>query len=184
MSTPPFDPYGQGPLRPVDHPAGQRGPYPPGAVPYPAPMSPVQTTVTSVGRPAAVVVAFVLWLLSALAWPVGTLVRDLVAGEADPGWSVFDLFLMLCFVVLVLWGALSFLFGGHAARVALCGGALVAEVLAVVHLVVAVRDGTGHTGAALAVGWLVLLLRVLLPPLAVAASVVPATRGFFTASGS
>ncbi|WP_199441638.1 hypothetical protein [Umezawaea beigongshangensis] len=184
MTRPPFDPYGQNPLRPVDHPAGGRGPHPPGAMPYPAPMNPVQTTVTGAGRPGAVVVAFVLWLLASLTWPVGTLARDLVAGEADAGWSAFDLFLMLCFVVLVLWGALSFLFGRHAARVALCGGAFLAEALAVVHLVVAVRDGTGYTGAALVVGWLVLVLRVVLPPLAVTASFVPATRGYFAASGS
>jgi hypothetical protein len=179
---PPFDQYGN-PLQPVRYPAAG----PPGGFPgypgsgFPGQMRAIDHIITSMRRPQVVVVAFVIWLLAALVWPLGTLVREL-AGQVDvfAFGLVMILFGLLCVMAAALWGAVRFLQGSFQARLALCGGAFVLEILAVANLVMALRGG--FDGGSAAVGWVVAWARLLLPIVAVALSFGPGTRGYFAAN--
>jgi len=184
---PAFDQYGN-PLHQVQLPAAQYPTAaPPGGFPgypgsgFPGQMRGIDQATTSVRRPPVVVVAFVGWLLAALAWPLGTLVRELL-GDTDvfAFGLVMVLFGLLCVLAAALWGAVRLLQGSFQARLALCGGAFVLEILAVANLVMAFRDG--FAGGADAVGWLVVWARLLLPVVAAALSFGPGTRGYFAAN--
>lgn len=177
-----FDQYGN-PLHHVQYPAaGQPGGFPgyPGGG-FPGQMRGIDQITTSTRRPPVVVVAFVVWLLAALAWPLGTLVRELL-GDADvlAFGLVMIVFGLLCVLAAALWGAVRFLQGSFHARLALCGGAFILEILAVANLVMAFRDG--FAGGSAAVAWLVVWARLLLPIVAAALSFGPGTRGYFAAN--
>ncbi|MET1075119.1 MAG: hypothetical protein ABWY11_20905, partial [Umezawaea sp.] len=102
MTQPP-DPYAS-PYQPVDYPAAGAqppsypvvGPQHPGhptagplpQVVYPGGMRQVDQTTSGYVRPPIVLLGFVLWLLAALSWPLGTLLREVVAGSAIGGFGV------------------------------------------------------------------------------------------------
>jgi hypothetical protein len=184
MTQPP-DPH-RSPYQPVHYPAaGQRPP-----MNLPTPQQPYQggmrgidqnTTVNTYARPAVVVIGFALWLLVALSWPLGTLLRELAEGNAISGFGVvMALFLQFCLFVGVVVGAAMFLRGSYQARLALCGTALILEIFGVVSAVAV--SGAGLDGAALAIGWLVVVVRLVLPLLAVLVSLAPGTRQYFAAN--
>ncbi|WP_158845185.1 hypothetical protein [Saccharothrix deserti] len=165
----PFDPYGQS-MRPVNYP--QAGPQPP----YPGQMRNIDQLTTALVRPGAVVVAFVFWLLAALSWPLGTVVRTLVEDDvaiAGIG-PVMTLFATGCLGVAGVWGAVLFLGGNYQARLGLCGGWMVIGVLALAAAIVAARDGDTEP-----VSWVVILLRLALPVVAAVFSFLPGTRHYF-----
>lgn len=186
MTQPP-DPTGS--YQPVNYPAaGQQQPPPmnfppPMGQPYPGGMRGVDqnTTTNNYARPAVVVIGFALWLLAALSWPLGTLVRELWAGNAISGFGVvMALFFQLCLCVGGIVGAIMFLRGSYQARLALCGAALILEIFGVVSAVTV--GGADLDGTALLVGWLVVVARLVLPLLAVLVSLAPGTRQYFAAN--
>jgi hypothetical protein len=75
-----------------------------------------------------------------------------------------------------------FLRGSYHARLALCGVSFLVEVIAVINLVAVVRGGTGTSGAAEVIAWVVIIARLVLPPIAVALSLAPGTREYFAAN--
>ncbi|MBP2339515.1 hypothetical protein JOF41_005693 [Saccharothrix coeruleofusca] len=169
---PPHDPY-QGQVRPVQpQQFDQRfGGQFPG---FPGQMRGVDQYTTSVPRPGAVVAAFALWLLAALSWPLGTVVRALAEGDALTGFGpVMTLFGTSCLAVGGVWGAVAFLRGGYQARLGLCGGALVTGFLTVGAVVLAARDGAEP------LSWVVIVLRLVLPAVAAVLSFLPGTRAYF-----
>lgn len=175
---PPFDPYRQS-MQPVDYPqAGPRPPYPspyPGQPHYPGQMRNVDQYTTALVRPGAVSVAFVLWLLSALSWPVGTVVRTLAEDGSFAGFGpVMTLFATGCLGIAGVWGAVAFLGGSYHARLGLCGGSMVIGVLGLAAAIVAARDG-----AAEPLSWVVIVLRLVLPAGAAVFSFLPGTRYYF-----
>ncbi|MFI9007094.1 hypothetical protein ACIGNX_07690 [Actinosynnema sp. NPDC053489] len=176
MTQPPFDPYGQ-PLRRVDHPPAT-GPHPhqpPFPGPFPGPMRDVDQRTTAVVRPSAVTASFVLWVLVALSWPVGSVVRTLAEDGALVGFGpIMSLFTATCLAVGGVWGAVLLLGGSYHARLALCGGALVVGVLALAAAVVASRDGGTEP-----VSWVVIALRLALPAAASVSAFLPGTRWYF-----
>ncbi|MEO6090368.1 MAG: hypothetical protein ABIQ18_45430 [Umezawaea sp.] len=184
MTQPP-DPHSS-PYQPVNYPAAGQQP----SMNFPTPQQPYQggmrgidqnTTVNTYARPTVVVIGFALWLLVALSWPLGTLLRQLAEGNAISGFGiVMALFLQICLFVGGVVGAAMFLRGSYQARLALCGTALILEVFGVVSAV-AVGDAD-LDGAALVIGWLVAIARLVLPPLAVLASLAPGTRQYFAAN--
>ncbi|PRY43423.1 hypothetical protein [Umezawaea tangerina] len=196
MTQPP-DPYAS-PYQPVDYPAaGQQPPYPvvgpqqhpvypvPGAPRpgYPVGMRQVDQTTSGYVRPPIVLLGFVLWLLAALSWPLGTLLRELVAGSAIGGFRVvMGLFFFACVGIAGVVGAVMFLRGSYHARLALCGTSLLVEVMAVVGFVSLLREGSGMTGAAAVVAAVVAVARLVLPPAAVVVSLLPGTRQYFAAN--
>ncbi|HEX6346436.1 hypothetical protein [Umezawaea sp.] len=186
MTQPPPDPYGSSPYQPVNYPAaGQQPPVhqPFPQRPFPGAMRGVdQNTSQTYVRPAVVTIGFVLWLLTALSWPLGTLLRELVAGSPIGGFGVvMGLFFLLCLGIAGVVGAIMFLRGSYHARLALCGVALIVEVMAVIG-VASLSDGGGYSGAAEVVAWLVALARLVLPPVAVVVSLLPGTRQYFAAN--
>jgi hypothetical protein len=184
MTQPPQDPYGS-PYQPVNYPtAGQQpGPYPPPpGSQYPVGMRGVDQNVTHYARPAVVTAGFFAWLLLALSWPLGTLLRILVADESIAGFgTVMGLFFLLCVGIGGTLGAVVFLRGSYHARLGLCGAALIFEVMAIINLVTLSR-ATDLSGAAEVVAWLVVLARLVLPPAAVVVSLLPGTRQYFAAN--
>ncbi|MFC6089345.1 hypothetical protein [Saccharothrix lopnurensis] len=186
MTEPPFDPYGT-PLRPVNHPRQQPYPQQPHQQPYQQPphqpphpfgfpgrMREVDQSSTAVLRPAPVAVAFALWLLAALSWPLGTIAQALAGPGSLAGFGpVMTLFLTTCVALAGLWGAVALLRGSYHARLGLCGGALVLGVLALAAAVVAAR------GDAEPVPWVVSALRLALPAAAAVFSFLPGTRHYF-----
>jgi hypothetical protein len=183
MTQPP-DPNGS-PYQPVHYPAaGQQPPmnFPPPRQPYPGGMRGVDQNTTAYVRPAVVTVGFALWLLAALSWPLGTLLRELVAGDAISGFGVvMGLFFLLCLGIGGVVGAIMFLRGSYHARLALCLVSLVVEIMAIINVVSLSRE-TGLSGAAEVVAWLVVLARLALPPVAVVVSLLPGTRQYFAAN--
>ncbi|RKT57895.1 hypothetical protein [Saccharothrix australiensis] len=173
MTQQPFDPFEQ-PLRPVDLPRpGARQP-----VGYPGGMRGVDQRTTAFKRPGAVFAAFVCWLLAALAWPLGTVVRALAEdGSLGTFGGVMTLFGTGCLAVGGVCGAIAFLGGDHTARIALCGGHLVVGILAVAAVVLAARDGTAEPAS-----WAVIVLRLVLPAAAAVLSFLPGTRHHFAGS--
>lgn len=173
MTQPPFDPYGGQPMRPVEYP--QAGPQPPYQSPYPGRMRDVDQHTAALARPTAVVVSFVLWILTALSWPVGSVARTLAEDGAIAGFGpVMALFTSACLAVACVWGAVLLLGGNYHARLGLCGGALVIGVLALAAAIVAARDG--DTGP---LSWVVIVLRLALPAAASVFSFLPGTRQYF-----
>jgi hypothetical protein len=184
MTQPP-DPNAS-PYQPVHYPpAGQQQPpvnFPPPQRPYPGAMRGVDQNTNTYVRPGVVTVGFALWLAAALSWPLGTLLRELVAGTAIGGFGVvMGLFFLLCLGIGGVVGAIMFLRGSYHARLALCLVSLVVEIMAIINLVSLSRD-TELSGAAEVVAWLVVLLRLLLPPVAVVVSLLPGTRQYFAAN--
>ncbi|NUT50178.1 MAG: hypothetical protein HOV94_23130 [Saccharothrix sp.] len=182
MTQPPFDPY-EPPIRPVDYPPAHpwTGPQPPPPLqplPYPGQMRAVDQHTSAQVRPSAVTGSFVLWVLTALSWPIGSLVSTLVEDGAIVGFGpVMALFTSVCVAIAGVWGAVL-LFGGHYhARLGLVGGALVLGVLALAAVVVAAREGEAE-----AVSWLVAVLRLLLPAAATLLAFLPGTRQYFSGS--
>ncbi|CCH35293.1 proline-rich domain-containing protein [Actinosynnema sp. NPDC047251] len=185
MTQPPFDPFDQ-PMRPVHLPqAGppqgspygppQGSPYGPQPLGFPGQMRGIDQQTSAVARPGAVVAAFVLWLLAALIWPVGTVVRELAEQGGFVGFgAVMTLFATGCLAVGGVWGAVAFLGGSYYARIALCGGYLVLGILAVAAAVVASRSGGTE-----AASWAVIVLRLVLPAAAGVLSFLPGTRHYF-----
>lgn len=185
MTQPP-DPNGS-PYQPVNYPAAGQPPpmnfQPPPQQPYQGGMRGIDqnTTTNTYARPSVVVVGFALWLLVALSWPLGTLLREVVAGNAISGFGVvMALFFQICLFVGGVAGAVMFLRGSYQARLALCGSALILEIFGVVSAVAV--DGTDLEGTALTVAWLVVVVRLVLPPVAVLASLAPGTRHYFAAN--
>ncbi len=179
------DPYGSSPYQPVNYPAA--GPQPPANFPspqrpYPGGMRGVDQNTNSYVRPGVVTAGFVLWLLAALSWPLGGLLRELVAGTAIGGFGVvMGLFFLVCLGLAGVVGAVLFLRGGYHARLALCLVSLPVEVVAIIGLV-SLSEETGLSGAAEVVAWLGVLARLLLPPAAVVVSLLPGTRHYFAAN--
>jgi hypothetical protein len=172
MTQPPFDPYGQ-PMRPVEYP--QAGPQPQYQSPYPGQMRNVDQHTTAMVRPAVVVVSFVLWILTALSWPVGSVVRTLAEDGALAGFGpIMALFAGTCLAIATVWGAVLLLGGNYHARLGLCGGSLVLGVLVLAAGIIAARDG--DTGA---LSWVVIVLRLALPAAASVFSFLPGTRHYF-----
>lgn len=179
----PFDQYGQS-MRPVDYP--QAGPQPSGRFPgqfpgqhYPGPQFPgqmrnVDQFTTALVRPPVVVVAFVLWLLAALSWPVGTVLRTLAEDGFDGFGTIMTLFFTGCLGIGGVLGAVAFVGGSYHARLALVGGSMVIGVLALAAAIVAARDGGTET-----VAWVVIVSRLVLPAAAAVCSFLPGTRQFF-----
>lgn len=173
MTQPPFDPYSQ-PMRPVEYP--QAGPQPPFQSPYPGQMRNVDQHTTALVRPTAVVVSFVLWILTALSWLVGSVVRTLDEDGTIAGFgSIMALFASTCLAIACVWGAVLLLGGNYHARLGLCGGALVIGILALAAAIVAARDG--DTGP---LTWVVIVLRLALPAAASVFSFLPGTRQYFS----
>ncbi len=169
MTQPPFDPFNQ-PMRPVNLP--QSGPQQP--IGFPGQMRGIDQSTTSVPRPGVVTVAFVVWLVAALAWPVGTVVRVVAEDRGYFGFgAVMTLFATGCLAVGGVWGAVAFLKGSYYARIALVGGYLVLGILAVAAAVVASRGGVAPAS------WVVIVLRLVLPAVAGVLSFLPGTRGYF-----
>lgn len=174
MTQPPFDPYGQ-PMRPVEYP--QAGPQPHRYhSPYPGQMRDVDQHTTALVRPAAVVASFVLWLLTALSWPVGSIVRSLAEEGAIAGFgSIMALFGSACLAIACVWGAVLLLGGNYHARLGLCGGALVVGVLALAAAIIASRDADTEPAT-----WVVIVLRLVLPVAASVLGFLPGTRQYFS----
>ncbi len=174
MTQPPFDPYHQ-PVRPVDYP--QAGPQPHQyRTPYPGGMRNVDQHTAALVRPTAVVVSFVLWILTALSWPVGSVVRSLAEDGAIAGFgSIMALFTSACLAIACVWGAVLLLGGSYHARLGLCGGALVIGVLALAAAIIAARDGEDSP-----LSWVVIVLRLALPVAASVFSFLPGTRQYFS----
>ncbi|MFD9740759.1 hypothetical protein [Umezawaea sp. NPDC059074] len=182
MTQPPQDPYSS-PYQPVNYPqAGpQPGAYPPGPQ-YQVGMRGVDQNVTAYTRPGVVLAGFFVWLLLALSWPLGTLLRVVVAGESIAGFgTVMGLFFLLCVGIGGVVGAIMFLRGSYHARLGLCGAALIFEIMAIINLV-SLSRATDLSGAAEAIAWLVVLARLVLPPVAVVVSLLPGTRQYFAAN--
>lgn len=187
-----------GPAYPQD-PAGQPPGYPPGygALPqyppgdprssflggYPGAMSQVQTATTVSRRPVVVVWVFLLWVLTALLWPLGMLLRSVVAADQVTwSWWEFGIPMFVLGCAAVGWIALAarFLFGNWYARIGLCGFAFFSVVITIAYLVGAASDGTGLTGAGDTVAWAVMIARLVLAPLAAALSFLPAVNRYCT----
>ncbi|MFD0199330.1 MULTISPECIES: hypothetical protein [Saccharothrix] len=176
MTQPPFnpDPYGQ-PMRPVEYP--QAGPQPHYQSPYPGRMREVDQYNAALVRPNAVVISFVLWILTALSWPLGSLTRTIASGEqVVAGFGpIMALFASACLAIALVWGAVLLFGGNYHARLGLCGGALVIGVLALAAAIVAARDGDTST-----LDWVVIVLRLVLPAAASVFSFLPGTRQYFS----
>lgn len=170
MTQQPFDPFDQ-PMRPVHLP--QSGPRQPTG--HPGQMRGIDQRTTALTRPGAVVAAFAVWLLAALAWPVGTVVREFAEHGRFAGFGAgMTLFATGCLAIGGVWGAVAFLRGSYYARIALCGGSLVLGFLAVAEALVASRSvGTG------AASWAVIVLRLVLPAVAAVLGFLPGTRHHF-----
>jgi len=183
MTQPP-DPNGS-PYQPVNYPAaGQQPPmnFPAPQQPYPGAMRNVDQNTNAYVRPGVVTIGFLVWLLLALSWPLGTLLRELVAGSAISGFGVvMSLFFLLCVGIGGVVGAIMFLRGSYHARLTLCLVSLVFEIMAIINLVSLSRE-TGLSGVVETVAWLVVLARLLLPPVAVVVSLLPGTRQYFAAN--
>jgi hypothetical protein len=177
MTQPPPDPYQPAQYQPAQYPSypGQPG--------YPGQMRSVDQFTTSYRRPTAVTLGFFAWLPAALSWPLGTLVRELVAGSTLTGFGlVMTLFILGCVGIGGVWGAIMFLRGSYQARLALCGVSLLVEIMAVINLVAVLRGGTGTSGMAEVIAWAVIIARLVLPPIAVVLSLLPGTREYFAAN--
>ena len=188
MTQPPFDPYGQ-PVQPVHYPQAGQPPqqqyphqyppqyphqYPPGGPQFPGAMRGVDQITTARVRPGAIVAAVVCWLLAALSWPVGTVVRTLAEDGSLAGFGpVMTLFATGCVGVAGVWGAVALLGGSYHARLALCGVAMVLGVLGIAAAIIASRDD------AEVLSWVVILLRLVLPAVAAVFSFLPGTRYYF-----
>lgn len=173
MTQPPFDPYGQQPMHPVQYP--QAGPQPHYQSPYPGQMRNVDQHTTALVRPTSVVVSFVLWILTALAWPVGSLVRSFAEDGAISGFgSIMALFTSACLAIACVWGAVLLLGGSYHARLGLCGGALVIGILVLAAAIIAARDTDVEPAT-----WVVIVLRLVLPVAAAVCSFLPGTRHYF-----
>ncbi|WP_367134607.1 hypothetical protein [Saccharothrix sp. HUAS TT1] len=131
---------------------------------------------TALVRPTTVVVSFALWVLAALSWPVGTLVRSLAEGDPLIGFgTIMALFAGTCLAIGGTWAAFLLLGGSYHARLGLCGGSLVIGVLALAAAIVAARDGDTEP-----LSWVVIVLRLALPAAATVACFLPGTRQFFS----
>ncbi|TQM82360.1 hypothetical protein FHX81_4764 [Saccharothrix saharensis] len=173
MTQPPFDPYGQ-PMHPVEYP--RAGPQPHYQSPYPGQMRAVDQHTSARVRPAAVTASFVLWVLTALSWPVGSLVRSLAEDGALAGFGpIMALFTSTCLAIACVWGAVLLLNGNYHARLGLCGGSLVIGVLVLAAAIIAARDADTEP-----VGWVVIVLRLVLPVAASVAAFLPGTRSYFS----
>lgn len=150
----------------------QAQPYQPG-VPQYGGMNEVQTSYTRIVRPPTVVAAAVVWLLAALAWPLGRIVVRLAEGDADKLWWTANVFLTVCVVAAVTWPVVRFLQGSFQSRLVLTLVSLLFEVLAFAFLVSAIPDTD-----------LVVLqvIRLVLPPVAIVLSFLPGSRGYFAAN--
>lgn len=156
MTQPPFDPH-----RPL---------------PYPGQMRDVDQHHAVLVRPAAVVASFVLWILTGLSWPLGSIARTLAEDGAISGFGpIMALFTSTCLAIACVWGAVLLLGGNYHARLGLCLGALVIGVLALAAAVVAARDGGTEP-----VSWVVIVLRLALPAAASAFGFLPGTRQYFS----
>ncbi|WP_309118006.1 hypothetical protein [Saccharothrix sp.] len=141
---------------------------------FPA-MRGVDQQTTRVVRPPVVAVGFVLWLLAALAWPLGSIVRISVEDGTFEGFGpIMSLFVSGCLFIGGLWGAIAFYGGSYYARIALCGGSLVVGVLAVAAALVAARGDLDEP-----LSWVVIVARLVLPAVAAAVSFLPGTRHWF-----
>ncbi|WP_433266059.1 hypothetical protein ACQPZF_39775 [Actinosynnema sp. CS-041913] len=170
MTQPPFDPF-EHPMRPVNLP--QPGPQQP--VGFPGAMRGVDQHTTAFVRPGVVFAAFVCWLLAALMWPVGTVIRVLAEDGAFASFgAVMTLFATGCLAVGGVWGAIAFLGGSYYARIALCGGYLVVGILAVAAAIVASRDADTEPAS-----WAVIVLRLALPAVAAVLSFLAGARSYF-----
>ncbi|MEJ2856557.1 MULTISPECIES: hypothetical protein [unclassified Saccharothrix] len=170
MTQPPYGP----PQDPQQHPYQQ---YPQaGQVQHGFPaMRGVDQRTTGVVRPPVVLVGFVLWLVAAMAWPVGTVVRVGVEEGSFEGFGpIMSMFVSLCLFVGGLWGAVAFYGGSYFARIALCGGSMVIGVLALAAALVAARDELDEP-----LSWVVIVARLVLPVVAAVVSFLPGTRHFF-----
>ncbi|GAA0228105.1 hypothetical protein GCM10010492_28180 [Saccharothrix mutabilis subsp. mutabilis] len=168
MTQPPHGP-GHQPWDPRQYP--QAAPVEHG---FPA-MRGVDQHTTRVERPRVVVVAFGLWLLASLAWPLGSIVRIGVEEGTFEGFGpIMSLFVSGCLFFAGLWGAISFFGGSYYARIALCGGSLVVGVLALAAALVAARDGLDEP-----LSWVVIVARLVLPAVAAVVSFLPGTRHWF-----
>jgi hypothetical protein len=168
----PFDQYGQS-MRPVNYPlAGPPPPYP--GHQFPGQMRNVDQFTTAIARPKAVVVAFVLWLLAALSWPVGTVLRTLSEDGFNGFGTVMTLFFTGCLGIGGVLGAVAFMGGSYHARLALVGASMVIGVLALAAAIVAARDGGTE-----ALSWVVIVSRLVLPTVAAVCSFLPGTRHYF-----
>jgi hypothetical protein len=148
-------------------------------------MNQVQTATTTTRRPAAVVWVFVLWLVTALLWPLGMLLRSAVAAD-QVTWSWWQfgipMFVLCCAAVAGIALATRFLFGNWYARIGLCGFAFFSVVITIAYLVGAANDGTGLTGAGDTVAWIVMIARLVFAAVAAALSFLPAVNRY-SASG-
>ncbi|ONI82475.1 hypothetical protein ALI22I_41125 [Saccharothrix sp. ALI-22-I] len=185
----PFDPYRES-MRPVDYPqAGPQPPYPnpqspyPGPQSYQSPQSPypgqmrnIDQFTTALVRPRVVVVSFVFWVLAALSWPVGTVVRTLAEDDGSfAGFGpIMTLFATGCIGVAGVWGAVLLIGGSYQARIGLVGVSLVIGVLALAAVIVAARDGDAGP-----LSWVVMVLRLALPAVATVFAFLPGTRHYF-----
>jgi hypothetical protein len=186
MTQPPFDPH-----RPSPHPGqpypgqpypGQAypgQPYPdqpyPGQ-PYPGQMRDVDQHRVVPVRPAAVVASFVLWILTGLSWPIGSITRTLAEDGAIAGFGpIMALFTSTCLAIACVWGAVLLLGGNYHARLGLCLGALVVGILALAAAIVEARDGDTEP-----VSWVVIVLRLALPAAASVFAFLPGTRQYFS----
>ncbi|MEV8442531.1 hypothetical protein AB0425_34575 [Actinosynnema sp. NPDC051121] len=156
MTQPPFDP---------------RQP-----LPYPGRMRDVDQHHAVLVRPAVVVVSFVLWILTGLSWPIGSVVRSLAEDGAISGFGpIMALFTSTCLAIACVWGAVLLLGGNYHARLGLCLGALVIGILALAAAIVAARDGDTEP-----VSWVVIVLRLALPAAASVFGFLPGTRQYFS----
>ncbi|MEU4739463.1 hypothetical protein AB0G02_03220 [Actinosynnema sp. NPDC023658] len=180
-------PYPAQPYTAQPYPAQPYGPSTPGqpyaAQPYPGHphgngMRGIDQFTTARHRPTAVVAAFALWLLTALSWPVGSLVRTLAEDEPLGAFgSVMGLFASSCLGIAAVWGAVLLLRGSYQARLGLCGGALVIGILALAAAIIAARDGDVEP-----LSWVVIVLRLVLPAAAAVCGFLPGTRQYFSGS--
>ncbi|MFD1146838.1 hypothetical protein [Saccharothrix hoggarensis] len=180
FGAPPFDPYGQ-PVQPVHYPPAQprypqAGPHHQSAQPaYPGQMRSVDHLTTAVARPRVVMVAFTFWVLAALSWPLGTVLRSIAEGGFVPWFgTVMTLFFTGCVAIAGVWAAVLFLNGSYHARVGLCGVSMVIGVLALATAIVAARDGDTEV-----LSWVVIVARLVLPAVAAVFSFLPGTRHYF-----
>jgi hypothetical protein len=180
MTQPP-DPNGS-PYQPVHYPPAGQQQSQNFLPPFPGGMRHVDQNTTTYVRPGAVKAGFVLWLLAALSWPLGMLLRELTEDGPIGGFGVvMGLFFLLCLGIGGVVGAIMFVRGSYHARLTLCLSSLIVEIMAVISLVSLSRE-TELSGAAEVVAWLVVLARLVLPPVAIVVSLLPGTRQYFAAN--
>ncbi|MEU5691478.1 hypothetical protein [Actinosynnema sp. NPDC020468] len=142
---------------------------------YPAMRGVDQRTVV-VKRPVAVSVGSVFWLLTALSWPVGTVVRLAVERPPSSFGTIVTLFVTGCLAIGGIVGAVYFHNGSHQARLVLCGSWFVVEIVALGMLVSALRE-TVEAGTLA-----VLVARLAFPLVAAVCGFLPGTRHHFSGS--